>query len=564
MRREVVIELIARTDRFRAGLRQAAASTQAAVGGIQSRVRGMSTTTQVAVSTAAAGIGAVVNDAINAASDLTESMNAVNVVFGDAADTIFRFGEGAASQVGLARSEVNQLAAQTGALLMNFGLTAQEAADETVNLTRRAADLASVFNTDVSSAMVAIQAALRGETEPIRRFAVTLDDASIRAKAVELGLAATTGEVTRQEKALAALRLIYEQTDRVAGDFVNTQDELANQQRILKAETENLQAELGAMFLPLKKEALRTVVQGVGLVQGRLRTLKQFGDKAAMGVEFMRTELDRLRREVGDFSGNEAAAMLTVLGQVKGTLIDNEEAIRALATEVGASAEDLDTAARAVEDMADQLGLSEEQARAYSEMLSNLSEVMGEADEETERFRIRIRDTGQTAEDTANTLRDRLAAETRALKEPLQDLIDTAAGFRDAANNMKDPMIEALQAIGYEAGVTVDDILKLKATIENVNDLGLVGVESGVIDVRQSKRRRGGPVAFRRHGGPLYAGQVAVVGEAGPEVFVPQTGGWVTPTDRLRPGRSSQTIQLTLPDGDVLFEWIVDQTRGFG
>ena len=564
MRREVVIELIARTDRFRSGLRQAATTTQATVGSITGRVRGMSTTTQVAVSTAAAGIGAVVNDAINAASDLTESMNAVNVVFGDAADTIFRFGEGAASQVGLARSEVNQLAAQTGALLMNFGLTAQEAADETVNLTRRAADLASVFNTDVSSAMVAIQAALRGETEPIRRFAVTLDDASIRARAVELGLAATTGEVTRQEKALAALRLIYEQTDRVAGDFVNTQDELANQQRILKAETENLQAELGAMFLPLKKEALRTVVQGVGLVQGRLRTLKQFGDKAAMGVEFMRTELDRLRREVGDFSGNEAAAMLTVLGQVKGTLVDNEEAIRALATEVGASAEDLDTAARAVEDMADQLGLSEEQARAYSEMLSSLSEVMGEADEETERFRIRIRDTGQTAEDTANTLRDRLAAETRALKEPLQDLIDTAAGFRDAANNMKDPMIEALQAIGYEAGVTVDDILKLKATIENVNDLGLVGVESGVIDVGASKRKRGLPVAFRRHGGPLYAGQVAVVGEAGPELFVPQTGGWVTPTDRLRPGRSSQTIQLTLPDGDVLFEWIVDQTRGFG
>ncbi len=563
--RQVVVELIARTDRYRAGLRQAAATTTATVSGIGARVRGLSATTQAAVGAAAAGIGAIANDAIRAASDLGESMNAVNVVFGDAADQIFRFGEAAASQVGMARSDINQMAAQTGALLLNFGLSASEAADETINLTKRAADMASVFNTDVTQAMVAIQAALRGETEPIRRFAVTLDDASVRAKAVEMGLAATTSEVTRQEKALASLRIIYEQTDRVAGDFVNTQDELANQQRIAAAEAENLKAELGAMFLPIKKEALRAAVSGMGLLQGRLRTIKAWSDRTTRGVEFMRTELDFLRRQVGDFSGNEAAAMVTVLSRTKGALVDNEDAIRSLAREVGASAQDLDRAADAVEEMAEQLGISDDDAAAYADQMRRLADESREVEREQRLFASALRDVDDDAESAADTIRDSLAAETRALKQPLQDILDVAGRFRDAANAMKTPMVEALQAVGYEAGVTIDDILRLKATMESVNELGLVGVETGVIDVRGSKRRRGQQVAFRRHGGAATPGVPLVVGEAGPEVFVPQTAGRIDPNPpdgrRLAGG---STIQLVLPDGRVLFDWLVDEARRVG
>lgn len=213
--------------------------------------------TAIGVGTAVAGAFAVdkvmdfVGGTIDAAADLGESINAVDVVFGNGAQTIHDYGKTAATAVGLAQNEFNSLATNTGALLTNFGFAQQAAANESINLTERAADMASVFNTDVGDALFAVQAALRGESEPIRRFGVSLDVASVKAKAVEMGLAATTAEVDKHAQAQAAIALIYEQTNAVAGDFANTSGSLANQQRIMAAELENAKAEMGQALLPV-------------------------------------------------------------------------------------------------------------------------------------------------------------------------------------------------------------------------------------------------------------------------------------------------------------------------
>ncbi len=196
---------------------------------------------------------------ITAFSNLEESVNAVNVQFEEGQDVIKDFAQTASTSVGLSTASYQQLSVTTGALLSNFISDNRAAAEETNNLTQRAADLASVFNTDVEEALVAVQAAIRGESEPIRRFGVLLDDASVRAKAVALGLAETTKEVDNQAKAQARLAIIYEQTDKVAGDFVNTQDSLANQQKILSAEFENAQAEVGEALAPALIELLGIV-----------------------------------------------------------------------------------------------------------------------------------------------------------------------------------------------------------------------------------------------------------------------------------------------------------------
>jgi hypothetical protein len=191
-------------------------------------------------------------DSARAASDLNESVNAVNQVFEDASDKVLKFGEIAAQVSGLSSSEFNSLAVNTGALLTNMGFSFDEAGDEAIRLTTRAADMASVFNTDVSQALNAINSGLRGETEPLRKFGVSLSDAAIRAKAVELGLADTTAEVDANGKAVAALELIYEQTSKTQGDFIRTSGEAANAQRILAAEFENTKANFGQSSLGAK------------------------------------------------------------------------------------------------------------------------------------------------------------------------------------------------------------------------------------------------------------------------------------------------------------------------
>lgn len=196
---------------------------------------------------------------VKAASDLAESMNAVNVVFGDAADEVLQFGKTAAQSAGLSQKAFNDAVVPIGAQLQNLGFTADEAATSSINLAQRAADMASIFNTDVSDALTAIQAGLRGEADPLERFGVGLSAAAVEAYALSTGLVKTKGELDANTIAAARMGLLMEQTERYAGDFANTSDQFANSLRILKAQLTNVAAQLGSALLPILERAIQFV-----------------------------------------------------------------------------------------------------------------------------------------------------------------------------------------------------------------------------------------------------------------------------------------------------------------
>ena len=215
-----------------------------------------------------AAFGGVAALGTKAASDLAESTNAVNVVFGEASNTIREFGEVSAQSAGLATSDFQQLATQTGALLQQYGLSADEAAQGTVNLTKRAADLASVHNTDVKDALMAVNAAIRGEAEPLRRYAADVTDASVQVFLMSQGIDKQVGSLTQQERGMLRMQVLLSQTNKVQGDFVNTSDQFANSQRIVRAEMENHAATLGQSLLPFME----------GVVNSARRATSAFGE----------------------------------------------------------------------------------------------------------------------------------------------------------------------------------------------------------------------------------------------------------------------------------------------
>ena len=214
---------------------------------------------------AAAGIGAsaiALGSTIGPASDLEEAINAVNVVFENGADEILAYSESAATAVGLSAREFNQMSAEMGAMLGNVGIAEKQLGGETISLMERASDMASIFNTDVGQAFAAIQSAIKGEFNPLEQFGVKMNQAAIDAKALAMGLVDANGELTDSARAQAALALVYEQTDKVAGDFQNTSDGLANSQRILKATLEDTKAKVGAALLPAM-ESLSKVIKDI-------------------------------------------------------------------------------------------------------------------------------------------------------------------------------------------------------------------------------------------------------------------------------------------------------------
>lgn len=199
-----------------------------------------------------------IGGAISQASKLNESQNAVQVVFGKSADQILKFGETAKTSVGLSQAAFQQLVTPLGAMLQNAGI--DDATGKTLELTQRAADMASVFNTDVPTALQAVQAAFRGEIDPIERFGVSMNAAAVEAKALELGFKPIKGEFDASAKAAARYALIMEQTRKVQGDFKNTQGEVANGNRTLSASFQDLQAKLGTKLTPLLKDVQNSLI----------------------------------------------------------------------------------------------------------------------------------------------------------------------------------------------------------------------------------------------------------------------------------------------------------------
>lgn len=203
---------------------------------------------------AAFGAVAVTNffkDAVKGASDLSEQTSAVQQIFGKGSSAIAKFADGSATKLGQTKTQVMEAAKSFGVFGKAAGLTGKDNAKFSTGLVQLATDLASFNNTSVDEALVSLQAGLRGESEPLRRYGVLLDDAQLRQQALALGLVKTTKQaLTPQQRVLAAQALIYKQTSAQQGDFERTSGGLANQQRILTASWENAQATLGESLLP--------------------------------------------------------------------------------------------------------------------------------------------------------------------------------------------------------------------------------------------------------------------------------------------------------------------------
>lgn len=199
-----------------------------------------------------AAIGSFFKNAITGASDLQETLSKTKVIFGDATDSVVKFADDSRRNILLTKQEALDAASTFGVFGKSAGLTGKELGGFSTQLTSLASDLSSFYNTTTDEAVTALGAALRGESEPIRRYGVLLDDASLRAEALKQGLISSTKTaLTPQNKVLAAQALILKQTKDAQGDAARTAGGFANQTRILRKNFIDIRNEVGSALLPV-------------------------------------------------------------------------------------------------------------------------------------------------------------------------------------------------------------------------------------------------------------------------------------------------------------------------
>lgn len=190
-------------------------------------------------------------NAIKAASDMSESVNKVNVVFGESSGIIQEFANSAATNLGMSKAEALAAAGTFGGLFAAMEIGEKTSADMSKGLVSLASDLASFNNIEPTIALDKLRAGLVGETEPLRTLGVNLTAAAVEARALGMGFQKTGTELAASAKAQAAYSLILQQTMKAQGDFANTSTGMANAQRIITAQFKDFQVTVGEQLLPI-------------------------------------------------------------------------------------------------------------------------------------------------------------------------------------------------------------------------------------------------------------------------------------------------------------------------
>lgn len=219
---------------------------------------------KLAVAFAGVQVGSFLKGAVDAATDTGEQLSKLGVLVGRSADDLDDWSKTTALAFNLSRREALTAAGTFANFFRGVGKSTSEAAAMSKQFVELAGDIASFNNASTPEVVEALGAALRGESEPIRRFGVLLDDATLKQRALNLGLIeSTTGVLPPAIRLQAAYAEILAQTKVQQGDAARTADSLANRQRNLSAQFENAKAALGEGLLPLAQRLVTAFSSGL-------------------------------------------------------------------------------------------------------------------------------------------------------------------------------------------------------------------------------------------------------------------------------------------------------------
>jgi len=208
---------------------------------------------------AARRIPGMLAEAIDSASSLNEQIGKSEAVFGDSAKMIKAWSKQTAKSIGMANVEALEAAGNFGSIFNAVGLSNSDAANMSRTLVDLAADMGSFNDVTNEQAITALLAAMRGESEPISRLGVNFREATLKAKAFEMGLSDGKSALDAQTKAIAAYNVILEQTIRQQGNFKDTFDDLANSKKILDAQFKEASITVGNALLPAMQELVHVM-----------------------------------------------------------------------------------------------------------------------------------------------------------------------------------------------------------------------------------------------------------------------------------------------------------------
>ena len=199
---------------------------------------------------AAAGVS------IKAFSDLQETINKVDVSFGNQSATVKAWAKDSIKSMGLAQQSALDATALFGDMGTGMGQNQEQAAKMSMGLTQLGADMSSFKNVSFERAQTALAGIYTGETEALKGLGIVMTQTNLEEFARAKGINKSMSEMSQAELVQLRYQYVMDKTKNAQGDFARTSDGLANSTRMTKERMKELSAELGEKLAPIWNKVL--------------------------------------------------------------------------------------------------------------------------------------------------------------------------------------------------------------------------------------------------------------------------------------------------------------------
>lgn len=218
------------------------------------------------ISTAVGGaLTAIGGFSVHSAMELEASEAKYKTVFGEFTNVSDQFLKDFQKLTPATTAEVRNMASGLQDLLIPMGFAREQATNMTGEFMHVIGALTN-FNSGTETAESVTQkfaGALTGEMDGLKSLGIQLDADTVKQKAVEMGLAATTDEVDKQAIAQVVLKEAYRQSGDALAAYNEESLDAKTKLGLLKAQISDLGAEIGTNFLPLINGMLGNLKNGL-------------------------------------------------------------------------------------------------------------------------------------------------------------------------------------------------------------------------------------------------------------------------------------------------------------
>ena len=273
---EVKVKITGDMSDLSGALRQAGDQTQRASSRMSQSLAAVGRAAAVAALAIAAAVGAGVAASIREAANAGEIRDKFDAVFRDSADSAREWAHAFAEATGRSEIALEQYASTFQDTFVPLGFARSEAAGFSQTLTQLAIDLASFNNEAEPDTVRALQSALVGNHETVRRYGVILNQAGLEAELLTMGIAGGTEAATAQELAMARLNIIMAGTADAQGNATDTADSAANKWREFTSALRDAAIAIGEAFMPAALGLLEWLketlpwIQRIGVAAGEM------------------------------------------------------------------------------------------------------------------------------------------------------------------------------------------------------------------------------------------------------------------------------------------------------